>query len=153
MTSNPIVRLAGLSKSYPTTTGSSVVLDGVDLTIHVGEKVSLVGPSGSGKSTLLSLIAGLLRPDKGSVQIDGTALADLDDADRAHLRAHRIGIALQSDNLIPFLSARENVRLAMGFASDRQATNARADALLLVVRRDYHGDDGKRALDIGRRCR
>ncbi len=130
MTSAPIVRLVGLSKAYPSVTGPSIVLEDVDLTIHIGEKVSLVGPSGSGKSTLLSLIAGLLRPDRGSVQIDGISLSDLDDADRAHLRAHRIGIALQSDNLIPFLSARENVQLAMGFATNRKTTNARADALL-----------------------
>ena len=130
MASNPIIRLVGLSKSYPSPTGAIVVLDGLDLTIGAGEKVSLVGPSGSGKSTLLSLIAGLLRPDSGSVQIDGTTLADLDDTDRAQLRAHRIGIALQSDNLIPFLSARENVQLAMGFASSRQPTSSRADALL-----------------------
>ena len=130
MAANPIVRLVGLSKSYPSPTGASPVLDAVDLAINVGEKVSLVGASGSGKSTLLSLIAGLLRPDAGSVQIDGTSLADLDDADRANLRANRIGIALQSENLIPFLSARENVQLAMGFASDPQATNSRADALL-----------------------
>ena len=130
MTSPPIVRLVALSKSYPSPTGPSIVLEGVDLTIHAGAKVSLVGPSGSGKSTLLALIAGLLRPDKGSVQIDGTALADLDDADRAQLRAHRIGIALQSDNLIPFLSARENVQLAMGFGGKRRTTNGRADELL-----------------------
>lgn len=130
MTSAPIVRLVGLSKAYPSVTGPSIVLEDVDLTIHIGEKVSLVGPSGSGKSTLLSLIAGLLRPDKGSVQIDGISLSDLDDADRAHLRAHRIGIALQSDNLIPFLSARENVQLAMGFGTTRKITNERSDALL-----------------------
>jgi len=125
----PAVRLEDLAKSYESSTGRTIVLEGVDLSIEPGEKVSLVGPSGSGKSTLLSLIAGLLRPDAGTVEIDGVALADLDDAGRASLRATGIGIALQSDNLIPFLSARENVALALGFAQ-RRRPDATADDLL-----------------------
>jgi putative ABC transport system ATP-binding protein len=127
---NPALRLEGLAKSYESSTGRSIVLEGVDLTIEAGEKASLVGPSGSGKSTLLSLIAGLLRPDAGTVEIDGVPLAELDDAGRATLRARGIGIALQSDNLIPFLSARENVELALSFAQRRRPSSARADTLL-----------------------
>ena len=136
----PAVRLEGVAKSYESSTGRTVVLEGVDLTIEAGEKVSLVGPSGSGKSTLLSLIAGLLRPDAGMVEIDGVALAGLDDAGRAAMRARGVGIALQSDNLIPFLSARENVELALSFAR-RRPSSARADALLDqmgVVHRRHH---------------
>ncbi len=136
----PAVRLEGVAKSYESSTGRTVVLEGVDLTIEAGEKVSLVGPSGSGKSTLLSLIAGLLRPDAGMVEIDGVALAGLDDTGRAALRARGVGIALQSDNLIPFLSARENVELALGFAR-RRPSSATADALLDqmgVVHRRHH---------------
>ena len=111
----PIVRLAGVCKSFRSASGASVVLETVDLAIAAGQKVSLIGPSGCGKSTLLSLMAGLLRPDSGTVEIDGHALADLGDDAMAVLRARRIGIALQSDNLIPFLSALENVELALGF--------------------------------------
>ena len=111
----PLVRLAGVSKSFRSASGASVVLEAVDLEIAAGQKVSLVGPSGCGKSTLLALMAGLLRPDNGTVEIDGQALVDLGDAEMATLRARRIGIALQSDNLIPFLSALENVELALGF--------------------------------------
>ena len=128
MTPAPIVRLTGLAKSYESSTGRSAILEGVDLTIASGEKVSLIGPSGSGKSTLLALIAGLLRPDAGTVQFDGMALADMDDSGVSGLRARRIGIALQSGNLIPFLSAQENVELAMRFA--RRRTSARAEAML-----------------------
>ena len=99
-----------------------------------------MGPSGSGKSTLLSLIAGLLRPDSGTVEIDGVAISELDDRHRAHLRADRIGIALQSDNLIPFLTARENVELALGFgtrgSSGRSRSAARARAMDLLDRFD-----------------
>lgn len=131
MTGAPIVRLDGVSKSYGTADGRTSVLRAVDLTIAPGEKASLVGPSGSGKSTLLSLIAGLLRPDEGTVEIDAVRISGLDDGDRADLRANRIGIALQADNLIPFLTARENVELALAFAGiGRRSARRQADSLL-----------------------
>jgi putative ABC transport system ATP-binding protein len=126
----PIVRLGGVSKSYGPPNKRIEVLRRVDLTILPGEKVSLVGPSGSGKSTLLSLVAGLLRPDAGAVEIDAMAMSDLDDRASARLRADRIGIALQSDNLIPFLTARENVELAFAFTSGRRRRRDRAMTLL-----------------------
>ena len=129
MTLTPIVQLKGVRKSFTATGGTRVVLEGVDLTIEPGQKVSLVGPSGSGKSTLLSLIAGLLRPDAGTVELDGLPLSRLNDEQRAEIRARRIGIALQSDNLIPFLSAQENIELALGFGG-RHAGAAQARELL-----------------------
>lgn len=135
MSVQPIVRLHGVSKSFHAQAGEVAVLLDVDLTILPGEKASLVGPSGSGKSTLLSLVAGLLRPDAGSVEIDGTPMSELDDADRARLRGARIGIALQSENLVPFLSAQENVELALAFGGhrprrDRRQRRGRARELL-----------------------
>lgn len=129
MTPVPVVRLIGVSKSYQSAGGPSSVLEGVNLTIEPGQKVSLVGPSGCGKSTLLALIAGLLRPDSGTVELDGVSLSDLNDGERAVLRSRRIGIALQSENLIPFLSALENVELALRFG-DRRLGAARARELL-----------------------
>jgi putative ABC transport system ATP-binding protein len=116
----PFVRLEGVSKSYGTAPNRLHVLDGVDLDLRRGETTSLVGRSGSGKSTLISLIAGLMRPDTGHVHIGGQQTDKLDEASRARLRAERIGVVLQSDNLIPFLSAVENVELAMGFAPGRR---------------------------------
>jgi putative ABC transport system ATP-binding protein len=92
------------------------VLEGVRFQLARGETTSLVGRSGSGKSTLLSVIAGLLLPDDGRVVFDGCDVAALGEAGRARLRASRIGIVLQRDNLIPFLSACENVELALGLA-------------------------------------
>lgn len=132
MSGDPIVRLTGVSKAYGAGAETPAVLRDVDLTIMRGQTTSLVGPSGSGKSTLLSLIAGLLRPTSGTVEIDGVAMGDLDDEARAALRANRIGIALQSDNLIPFLTARENVELATAFVpgGSRRASRARAEGLL-----------------------
>lgn len=129
MTAPPIVALQGVAKGYESPGGSADVLREVDLRILPGQKVSLVGPSGSGKSTLLALISGLLTPDAGSVAIAGVALADLDDRQRADLRARRIGIALQSDNLIPFLSAAENIEVALGFGG-RGRHRGQAEALL-----------------------
>ncbi|MEO7837298.1 MAG: ABC transporter ATP-binding protein [Acidimicrobiales bacterium] len=125
----PILRLVAVSKAYRSAGGTAVVLTDVDLTIQPGEKVSLMGPSGSGKSTLLSLISGLLRPDTGTVEVDGVSIAALDDGARATLRSRRIGIALQSENLIPFLSAVENVELALRFGR-RRRNRARATELL-----------------------
>lgn len=129
MTINPIVHLKGVSKQFMSAGGPSIVLEGVDLMIEAGQKVSLVGPSGSGKSTLLSLIAGLLRPDAGTVELDGVPLSALNDDERAEMRAQRIGIALQSENLIPFLSVQENVELALGFGGRRSGA-AQARELL-----------------------
>lgn len=131
MADHPALVLDRVSKSYASDGGDPVVvLSEIDLTIEPGEKVSLVGPSGSGKSTLLSLIAGLLRPDRGSVVVDGADLQLLGDADRARIRARRIGIALQSENLIPFLSALENVELALGFGNRGARRGRRAMELL-----------------------
>lgn len=137
---SPLLQLRAVSKTYQSSTGSEVVLQDVDLTIEAGQKVSLMGPSGSGKSTLLSLIAGLLLPDSGTVEIDGVALAGLDDGERAALRSGRIGIALQSENLIPFLSAIENVELALGFGrrgKNRDRANDLLDRMSVVNRRDH----------------
>lgn len=125
----PVACLREVTKSYPDTP----VLDGVDLTVHPGEKISVMGPSGSGKSTLLAIMAGLVRPDSGAVEIGGLPMTDLDDAARARLRACTVGIAQQSDNLIPFLSAVENVELALSFAGGRNGRN-RAMGLLGAVR-------------------
>lgn len=123
----PLVRLNGVSKGFVDASGNVAVLQDVDFTINPGQKASLVGVSGSGKSTILSLIAGLLRPDTGTVELDGVALAGLDDDAMARLRSRRIGIALQSENLIPFMTAQENVELAQSFGPGkpcaRQARN------------------------------
>jgi putative ABC transport system ATP-binding protein len=125
----PLVHLEGVSKSYGTGPNRLRVLDGVDLDLRRGETTSLVGRSGSGKSTLISLIAGLMRPDTGHVRIAGQQTDELDEAGRARLRAERIGVVLQSENLLPFLTAVENVELALGFAPGRRSSS-RARALL-----------------------
>ena len=108
------------------------MLRGLTLELRRGETTSLVGASGSGKSTLLSVLAGLLRPDSGRVVFDGRELTSLDDTDRARLRAGRIGVVMQRGNLIPFLTAVENVGLAIELAGGGRP-EARARDLLLEV--------------------
>jgi putative ABC transport system ATP-binding protein len=128
----PLVRLEGVSKSYGAGHNELHVLDRIDLELRSGETTSLIGRSGSGKSTLISLIAGLMRPDAGRIHIGGQQTDELDEAGRARLRAERIGVVLQSDNLIPFLTAVENVELAMGFAAGRRSDD-RARELLVEL--------------------
>lgn len=122
----PLVRLDGISKRY----GDREVLRDVSIDLDRGEVTSLTGVSGSGKSTLIAVLAGLSAPDEGRVLFDGQELAAMDDAGRARLRSDRIGIVMQSANLIPFLTARENVELAMRFAGgDRERAGDVLDEL------------------------
>jgi putative ABC transport system ATP-binding protein len=122
----PLVRLDGISKRY----GDREVLRDVSIDLDRGEVTSLTGVSGSGKSTLIAVLAGLSAPDEGRVLFDGQELGAMDDAGRARLRSDRIGIVMQSANLIPFLTARENVELAMRFAGgDRERAGDVLDEL------------------------
>lgn len=123
------VHLQGVSKSYGAGPNQVHVFDGVNLELRSGETTSLIGRSGSGKSTLIALIAGLMHPDAGHIRIGGLRTDTLDEAGRAGLRAERIGVVLQSDNLIPFLTAVENVELAIGFGA-RRGRPGRARELL-----------------------
>jgi putative ABC transport system ATP-binding protein len=116
--------------------GDEVVraLVAADLTVHQGEFVCLMGPSGSGKSTLLNIIGGLDRPTKGSVRIEGVDTGALSESQFASLRHDTVGFIFQSYNLIPFLSAVENVELPLMFEPfDRKALRQRANDLLELV--------------------
>jgi putative ABC transport system ATP-binding protein len=105
------------------------VLDRVSMTLPRGETTSLVGASGSGKSTLLGVIAGLRRATAGTIVIDGANCTALDDDGWARLRARRIGFVLQNGNLVPFLTAAENIELAAEFAGRRQPRLRAAELL------------------------
>jgi putative ABC transport system ATP-binding protein len=130
--STPLLRVDGLAKAYRFGGLVTPVLRGVTLELDHAVTASLVGVSGSGKSTLLSLLAGLMRPQSGTVVFDGEDLGGLDDTARARLRARRIGVVLQSGNLIPFLTAAENVELAIEVAGGTRRA-ARAAELLCEV--------------------
>jgi putative ABC transport system ATP-binding protein len=130
----PLLRLDDISKSY----GDRRVLRDVSFEVRRGEVVSLTGASGSGKSTLISLLAGLARPDEGRVLFDGVDVDALDDTGRARLRGQRIGIVLQSGNLIPFLTAAENIELATRFSrGDGERSHVLLEELGVADRRDH----------------
>jgi len=114
--SKPLIELRDVAKHYGK--GGQVVraLDGVDLEIRDGGMVAIVGPSGSGKSTLLHLIGGMDRPTRGSVTVAGRGLGDLPRRDLTRFRRDTVGFVFQSFNLIPNLTAEENVVLPMEFA-------------------------------------
>jgi putative ABC transport system ATP-binding protein len=143
-----LLRVESVGKAYGTGETRTAVLESVDLLVREGEKVSLVGPSGSGKSTLLSLIAGLIRPDEGRISICGVAMQDLDDTRRAALRSEQVGVVLQADNLIPFLTAIENVELATRFTG-RAERRDRAREMLAALGVDHRHDHLPRQLSGG----
>lgn len=123
------MRLVDVSKTYREGPVDRPVLRDVGVELARGEMTSLIGASGSGKSTLISILAGLMLPDSGRVVFDGDEITDLDDVARARFRARRVGVVLQSGNLIPFLTAVQNVELALELGG-ADAKAERAEALL-----------------------
>ncbi|MFZ2455734.1 MAG: ABC transporter ATP-binding protein [Candidatus Altiarchaeia archaeon] len=114
---NEAIRCADLVKTYNAgEVNEYKALKGVNLTIKEGDFISIIGSSGSGKSTLLNLISCLDTPTSGEVFIDGTALSDLGDNDRAHLRNQKLGFIFQQFNLLRGMTTYENVELTMRFA-------------------------------------
>ena len=128
--SEPVIAVRGLVKSYDG--GRIRALAGMELTVDRGEFVAVVGPSGCGKSTLLHLIAALDAPDSGSIVVAGHELAKRRDLD--HYRAEHVGLVFQLHNLLPSLTASENVQVPM-FERERspRQRRARADELLALV--------------------
>ena len=120
-TTDCIVRVERLSKRVVSPEGPLVILDDINFGIARGESVAVVGASGSGKSTLLSLLAGLDTPTGGRVWLAGVDLGDLDEDGRALLRAQRVGFVFQSFQLLPGLTALENVMLPLELAGQPEA--------------------------------
>lgn len=123
------VVLHELYKIYREGEIETVALRGADLEVAHGDFVAITGRSGAGKSTLLSLIGGLAVPSAGRVVVDGTDIARLDEHERAVYRRSKIGIIYQADNLVPFLTAVENVALPMEIAGRKRARQRAAELL------------------------
>ena len=113
MSSDVVVSCKGVSRTYQEESVPVHALRGVDFEFVRGEFVSLAGPSGSGKSTLLNVIGGLDRPDTGTITVDGVELNGLNETELSDLRLNKMGFVFQSYNLIPVLSALENVEFIM----------------------------------------
>ena len=100
-------------KEYLVDANTIYAVNDVSLHVAAGEFVALVGPSGSGKTTMLSMLAALLKPSSGQILLDGEDVADMNDAERVVMRRERIGFTFQANNLVPYLSAVENVELML----------------------------------------
>src|SRR5690606_13776367 len=117
----PALRVRGLGKRVALPSGPLTILEGVGFEIARGEVVAVVGASGSGKSTLLSLLAGLDTPSAGSVELDGDAISTLDEDGRARVRGDKVGFVFQNFQLLPSLTALENVMLPLELRGDADA--------------------------------
>jgi putative ABC transport system ATP-binding protein len=139
---DPIVQVRGLARAYGNGEARVEALRGIDLDVHHGEFVAVMGPSGSGKSTLLHLIGGLDAPSAGTVRVGGEDLASLDDNRLTLLRRRRLGFVFQAFNLIDTLTAVENVALPLLIDGVSEADASRRalaalDLVDLTARRDH----------------
>jgi putative ABC transport system ATP-binding protein len=129
-----MISLQEVSKKYETPAGMFSALDSINLQITAGDFVGVVGKSGSGKSTLLNLVAGIDRPSAGSVTVAGTEIHDLTENRLAVWRGRNVGFVFQFFQLLPTLTAAENVMLPMDFSKTRPGRERRPAALELLER-------------------
>jgi putative ABC transport system ATP-binding protein len=135
-----IVTASGLKRIYGTGEAEVHALDGVDVSIDEQRFVAVMGPSGSGKSTLMHVLAGLDRPTSGTVEIAGTEVTKLDDKALTELRRDKVGFIFQAFNLLPVLTAEENILLPLSIAGrspDREWVDRLIDAVGLRDRLDH----------------
>jgi putative ABC transport system ATP-binding protein len=128
-----MIEVRHLNKTLTSGTQKLEILSGIDLTVGKGEVIAIEGPSGSGKSTLLGLLAGLDSPTSGSIKIDGEEITSLNEDQLALLRGKKLGFVFQSYNLIPTLTAEENVVLPLELRGDADRLQGRARELLAAV--------------------
>jgi putative ABC transport system ATP-binding protein len=131
--SNPIVRLAGVGKRFTKGKETITIFDHLDMTIPDGDFVALMGPSGSGKTTLLNMLGGIDRPDAGEVEIAGSRIDGASEGELARFRAANIGFIFQFYNLMPMLTAAQNVELPLLLTSFSKAERARRVETALSV--------------------
>jgi putative ABC transport system ATP-binding protein len=150
----PLIRIRALSKAYQRGAQHIPVLQGVDLDVQRGEFIALMGPSGSGKSTLLNLIAGIDQPGGGRIEIGGIDIAGLSEGELADWRAANVGFIFQFYNLLPVLSAAENIELPLLLTDlTRRQRRQRVDAVLAMVRLSDRADHYPNELSGGQQQR
>jgi putative ABC transport system ATP-binding protein len=132
VTATPIVTAVDLRRRFGEGEAAVDALDGVTLELPAGAFTAIMGPSGSGKSTLMHVLAGLDKPTAGTVTIDGVELARLDDGDLTELRRDKVGFIFQSFNLLPVLTAQENIELPLKIAG-RKVDAAWRDQIVSTV--------------------
>jgi putative ABC transport system ATP-binding protein len=139
----PIIVAQGLSKIYRSGRIAVPALSDVSFAVERGEFVSIVGPSGSGKSTLFYLLGGLTRATAGTVLIDGVNLANLPDAERTAVRGRKIGFVFQKFNLLPTLTARDNIEIAYEISGRQSRRKQPLDQKFLSQLADLLGIGGR----------
>jgi putative ABC transport system ATP-binding protein len=132
----PIIRFDDVTKVYPLPAGAVVALDHVSLTVEPGEFIAVMGPSGSGKSTLLNLMGCLDVPTTGRIYLSGQDISGMSDDDLTRLRREHIGFIFQQFNLIPLLSALENVEFPVILTAGREESRRRATEVLAAMHLD-----------------
>lgn len=151
----PALHLHDVRKTYTSGDAEIVALDHASLTVADDEILALVGPSGSGKTTLLSIAGGLLSPTSGAVQVGGHDITDYSAKQLNAFRRERVGFVFQTINLVPFLTARENIMVAAELAgrATEKAARARADQLLDELGLGLRADNLPAQLSGGERQR
>jgi putative ABC transport system ATP-binding protein len=149
----PIISIRGLKKIYHVGEVDVHALRGVDLDVQRGEFVSIVGPSGSGKSTLFHIVGGLTPPTSGTVQIAGRDLLGMSDAERTELRKSTVGFVFQKYNLLPTLTARDNIEIARDIAHKNGPLDPQFLAVLRLLGIEGRLDHKPRALSGGEQQR
>ena len=124
------ISVRSLVVDYDTLSGPLRALDCAELSVAAGSSLAIVGPSGCGKSTMLCMLAGLAQPTTGSVDLGGTVVTSLSDAQRIAFRKTRIGVVYQADNLLPFLTVAENIRLQLALCGPAADAAIRTAELL-----------------------
>jgi len=147
-----IIRVRGLSKVYHVGDVDVPALRGVDLQVERGEFLSVIGPSGSGKSTLFHILGGLAPPTDGEIFIDGVDLRKLTESERTELRQKKIGFVFQKYNLLPTLTARDNIAIAQAL-SHSSTRPAGFDDMLKLLGISNRLDHKPRALSGGEQQR
>jgi len=129
--STPLLDVRGLGKTYDSGAAAVQAVRDVSFTANAGDFVAIVGPSGSGKTTLLAMIGGLLAPTTGSILVGGRDIARMSSRELARYRRDSVGYVFQANNLLPYLTGRENLMVIASIRrGDRRAASARADRLL-----------------------
>ncbi len=139
MKNEPILRIRELTKNYKSGSRELTVLNNVSLDVERGSTCAIVGPSGSGKTTLLGLSAGLDVPSSGSVTLNGITLDKLSEDEKAQVRSAHVGFIFQSFNLLPTLTALENVMIPLELKGDKKARQKAKDLLEKVGLADRGG--------------
>lgn len=151
---NNTFRCTNISKSYRSAKSTLVVLDQISIALNGGEIGMLMGPSGCGKTTLLMIAGGILDPDKGSCEVNGRAISNMNSIEKINFRAGHISFIFQHLNLFPCLTASENIALPLMIdGTDKEMAVSKAHELMVRLELDAHLDSGLDVLSGGQKQR